>query len=493
MEFNPVHQMTAVLCLCRKAPHSSILSRSRFLERCGVTGRKNFAFWVRVGQAGGLLDERRQPTLLVPVWLKQGEHAQVNLLLNAWRTLPKDKIYRSRRQRLLDGLLFKPPLPPSYQRELDDLQMMGIVTGAPEHQPTALGKAALGFAPPLPPPPPVPWRIEGEHLRIPYPPDWAKFWEAERFFDCEGFHPETGFSLALSPASLRRARQRGTLAQIRRALADGLEGDLPAALQNQLALSSRIRPLPGLVLEFESSEELERTQGSPALGRSSNRRISSHHLLVSLRRAPRLLRSLERRGLLAESDLQVLNHWGGAAPETERKPGGLFPAADRAALLALALAAEELDLPVLLPDGILARLERSLTPALQRAAENRVGAILKALRPAAAAPDEGGWAPVPADRREALQRAIESGEAVEILYPGSDGMRRRRINPYRIERWGQHEVVTAYCHLRGDLRNFRLDRLEIAPPEPPSLLEQAIQKNWIGFPFKVHHNGFKEV
>jgi DNA polymerase-3 subunit epsilon len=59
-----------------------------------------------------------------------------------------------------------------------------------------------------------------------------------------------------------------------------------------------------------------------------------------------------------------------------------------------------------------------------------------------------------------LKQALETGEALEIQYRSAGGtVSVRRITPVSIARFRDTAMIEAYCHLRGDKRNFRLDRI----------------------------------
>ncbi|MBN7795309.1 helix-turn-helix transcriptional regulator [Parahaliea mediterranea] len=66
-----------------------------------------------------------------------------------------------------------------------------------------------------------------------------------------------------------------------------------------------------------------------------------------------------------------------------------------------------------------------------------------------------------------LTEAAESRRTVSMDYTSRQGERmRREIDPYGLVfRWG-HWYVSGYCHLREDLRSFRLDRLANVEPLP---------------------------
>jgi len=69
-----------------------------------------------------------------------------------------------------------------------------------------------------------------------------------------------------------------------------------------------------------------------------------------------------------------------------------------------------------------------------------------------------------ADKRVLVLKAIRDGRELEIVYLKPDDTKsRRRIRPEAVEMMEYHgrtfEGVRAYCHKRGELRTFRLDRM----------------------------------
>lgn len=61
-----------------------------------------------------------------------------------------------------------------------------------------------------------------------------------------------------------------------------------------------------------------------------------------------------------------------------------------------------------------------------------------------------------------LQQALDSQSDLEILYQdGSGNVTRRRIRPLQILSDFGTTYLVAYCHLRGEERHFRLDRMKI--------------------------------
>jgi len=61
-----------------------------------------------------------------------------------------------------------------------------------------------------------------------------------------------------------------------------------------------------------------------------------------------------------------------------------------------------------------------------------------------------------------LRKALDTQSELEILYQdGGGNLTRRRIRPTRVLSDSGRIYVVAYCHLRGEERSFRLDRMKI--------------------------------
>ncbi|MEH7385719.1 YafY family protein [Bacillus sp. JJ1521] len=61
-----------------------------------------------------------------------------------------------------------------------------------------------------------------------------------------------------------------------------------------------------------------------------------------------------------------------------------------------------------------------------------------------------------------LEQAVADGYSVKILYhkSGEEQSNYRLVHPYRIIYWNNKWYVIGYCHLRNDIRSFRVDRIE---------------------------------
>jgi predicted DNA-binding transcriptional regulator YafY len=61
-----------------------------------------------------------------------------------------------------------------------------------------------------------------------------------------------------------------------------------------------------------------------------------------------------------------------------------------------------------------------------------------------------------------LEQAVATEYSVKILYhkSGEKQLKYRLIDPYKIIYWNNKWYLIGYCHLRNDIRNFRVDRME---------------------------------
>jgi DNA polymerase III epsilon subunit family exonuclease len=70
-----------------------------------------------------------------------------------------------------------------------------------------------------------------------------------------------------------------------------------------------------------------------------------------------------------------------------------------------------------------------------------------------------------AEATVALEWAAAAGRRVPIVYRGTKGESSRAISPRRVKVKGRYCYVVAYCHSSRAEREFRLDRLQLAPEE----------------------------
>ncbi|AZV44356.1 helix-turn-helix transcriptional regulator [Peribacillus asahii] len=61
-----------------------------------------------------------------------------------------------------------------------------------------------------------------------------------------------------------------------------------------------------------------------------------------------------------------------------------------------------------------------------------------------------------------LEQVVVDGYSVKILYhkSGEKQLKYRLVDPYRIIYWNNKWYVIGFCHLRNDIRSFRVDRIE---------------------------------
>lgn len=61
-----------------------------------------------------------------------------------------------------------------------------------------------------------------------------------------------------------------------------------------------------------------------------------------------------------------------------------------------------------------------------------------------------------------LEQAVADEYSVKILYhkSGEEQSKYRLVDPYRIIYWNNRWYVIGFCHLRNDIRSFRVDQIE---------------------------------
>src|SRR5690606_36707239 len=105
----------------------------------------------------------------------------------------------------------------------------------------------------------------------------------------------------------------------------------------------------------------------------------------------------------------------------------------------------------------LERLETVFSPETS----SRVRALQEALALGQLAPERPVAAP--SQHVIALAESIHRGDRVVIGYNTGDTITERKVDPYGLAKLGPWYVV-AYCHLRQDLRTFRVDRIRRIEP-----------------------------
>jgi predicted DNA-binding transcriptional regulator YafY len=193
---------------------------------------------------------------------------------------------------------------------------------------------------------------------------------------------------------------------------------------------------------------LEMLQSRPRL---SGRELAER-LEVDQRTVRRYVTMLQDLGIPVESER---GRYGAYRLRPGYKlPPLMFTDDEALALMLGLLVARRLGLATTAPsvEGALAKVERVLPPPVRE----RVGAVLSTvaldLPRAASGP--------PGETLVTLSAAASQGRRVWIRYrSGLDQETEREIDPYGLVFLFGHWYLTGYCHLRHDLRVFRLDRM----------------------------------
>jgi predicted DNA-binding transcriptional regulator YafY len=173
-----------------------------------------------------------------------------------------------------------------------------------------------------------------------------------------------------------------------------------------------------------------------------------------------------RRDLTRLQDLEVEvetlpGRGGGVA--LSRSSGSLLPALrftdDEALVLALGLKqAQRTQEPRLAKaaESAFKRLEHVLSESLSE----RIEAVLQTLGSEATGALEVGK--IESHTMLDISQAVQQRERLEVRYRSrGSGFTYRNLDPYGIVYLNNYWYVAGYCHLRKDVRTFRLDRLEI--------------------------------
>jgi len=265
---------------------------------------------------------------------------------------------------------------------------------------------------------------------------------------------------ALTRSRLLQALQRGHTAEgvlntLEGAAYDPLPLAVVGAIYRWAQAHEQLAVRQVMLLEAQDPALLQELARRRRIRETLGETLSARAVRVHADRLPALLRRLAARGHYPHLDL------AGALPPAA---GDLAPD-DRAALAtALHVYAElagELNLS-LRPPHALARAWTEGLPLPQRdAVERAVVQTLARLR-RAALPEGDYRLPSPTGPLLAqLEEAIARHATVEMHYytAGRDHETRRRVDPLRLEWRGRAVYLIAYCHLRGEQRVFRVDRI----------------------------------
>ena len=274
---------------------------------------------------------------------------------------------------------------------------------------------------------------------------------------------ETG-RYTVSRRSLLRALDRGhtvedIVEQLERDSGDVLSPAVLHLLYNWAEEHGQVTLRPVMLLQTRDAALLRELARVKRIREKFTATLSARAVTVNASALDLLVRQMEKRGLHAV---------------VERPPGTMPPvrqenisSADRvsitAALLLAHHLAHELGLRLHLPDPLLRDWEKSLSLAERDAVESWVSEVLDRLQRRYRTTDREFHPPFPvAPLIPILEEAIARGATIEIEYhPLDRPVTVRRVDPLRLEQRGRlgTDYLIAFCHLRGEERTFRLDRI----------------------------------
>ena len=428
------------------------------------------AFWVKISQSAGLLSDQviPYPTYLAYDWLTWPFIEQMDHLLEAWLKMPESGKYQKRRADLLKSLAEDLGPDTHAKREMNGLLALGVCD---HNELSEFGSALLSGQKDLwlrERVKPQPWTIEGEILIVPYPPDWELMWDLETYLD-----PVSPGTYLLDNVNLRQAVQRGALDKkpsLSVILTKGLQGKPPQTLLHSLSGQPTIRILQGPVLEFSSSQEVLDLRKARGLRKALDRMLSPRHVALDPWTAPGLLRTLYRKGLISESELELPVFFHNFIHSARFNSGKeiKISTGDRVYLLSVLILMERMGVMTPPPD-LYERLMAGIPTASWATAAKQAYDTEDELN------HQSGWSPeeelppVPSDDLLALiQEVIDHQAAIGIMYraPQRAHDEYRRISPLMLENRGGRVYLLAYCHRRRANRTFRVDRIRLI--EPPA-------------------------
>jgi len=290
---------------------------------------------------------------------------------------------------------------------------------------------------------------------------WAERFSLEA---CVAPQPGARGGYRLARVGVLQALHRGYTVEGIVALLETLSGEpLPlsafALLDAWDAAYGQVTIRPVTLLQVRDPALLRQLAGVRRLRTFFGETISDRAVGVDGSRLPQLLRALVRRGLMPRLP-------AGLSGSTAHRRGDVTPT-ERARIVAAlelyaALAESVPDAPPP-PFNLLDKWRTSLTPAERDAADRAFRAVLDGLRRAGQPAARRPHLPTPAGPLlERLEAAIAAGETVTITYytASRDHTSTRRITPLRLEWRGEVAYCVARCHLRGEERVFRVDRIE---------------------------------
>jgi hypothetical protein len=277
-----------------------------------------------------------------------------------------------------------------------------------------------------------------------------------------------GTSVAEGPARYRltrprflRALQRGHTAEgvvnfLERASGEPLPALVLDALYCWEEEFDRVAIRQVLLLQARDAGVLRDLTGQRHIRETLGRTLNARTVVVRTDQLDALLRRLARRGILPRLDL--------SHPHPAPLPGrerGEERAAVAVALRVHAHLADALGLPTRPAFALARRWSEGLPLPLRDAVERAVEQTLNALHRAAPMEMEDHLPGPVGPLLESLEVAIRERATVEIEYYTAGRAHRttRRVDPLRLEWHGDVVYLVAHCHLRGEERVFRVDRI----------------------------------
>ncbi|MBI1256499.1 MAG: WYL domain-containing protein [Chloroflexi bacterium] len=176
-------------------------------------------------------------------------------------------------------------------------------------------------------------------------------------------------------------------------------------------------------------------------------------LEVDARTVRRYILMLQELGIPIEAEMG--RHGGYTLRPGFKLPPLMFSNDEALALILGLLVARNLGLagaswPI---EGALAKLQRVLPAALHEQTEAMQSALVFNLEP----PDQQ----IPTSLLIALGGAVHAARCVTIVYQSDGTSTRRMVDPYGVVFHDGVWYLVGYCHLRGAIRIFRLDRIAL--------------------------------
>jgi predicted DNA-binding transcriptional regulator YafY len=220
----------------------------------------------------------------------------------------------------------------------------------------------------------------------------------------------------------------------------------------------------------------------------ANGHMAGHELAarleVDVRTVRRYITTLQDMGIPVEAEI---GRYGGYALRPGFKLPPLMFSDDEVLMLVLGLMmarSSRLSGAHLSVETALAKIERVLPFGLRER--------LRALQDTVWLDDDIDGILVEADVVSTLSLASQQARQVHLRYRSADETTERIFDPYSVILYQDHWYTVGYCHLRQDLRTFRLDRIEtvylldtrFAPPADFDALAymldsfQAIKDRW---------------